>query len=101
MDKVRKLELIERSLGIRHKLKVHDSMKGPESHEELALMMMTKWDLEDELRAIEEILADARVKNVALKRKIVGDENENLPPEERKKATAARLQAKASKKKDR
>ena len=68
MDKVRKLELIQRSLGLRHKLKVHESMKSLESHEEIALMLITKWEFEDELRAIEELLADSRTKNTASKR---------------------------------
>ena len=64
MDRHRKLELIQRSLGIRHKLKVQDSMKAPDTHEDLALVMLSKWELEDELRAIEEILADTRLANV-------------------------------------
>jgi hypothetical protein len=68
MDRVEKLELIKRSLGLRHKLKVHESMKPPETHEELAVMLLAKWEFEDELRAIEEILAGERAKNVALKR---------------------------------
>lgn len=68
MDRVKKIELIQRSLGIRHKLKVHDSMKAPETHEDLAVMLLAKWELEDELRAIEEILAENRQKNVAAKR---------------------------------
>lgn len=69
MDKEKKLELIQRSLGLRHKLKVHDSMKMPETHEETSLMMMSRWEFEDELKAIEEILNDDRLKNVSLKRK--------------------------------
>lgn len=68
MDKVEKLELIKRSLGIRHKLKVHESMKAPETHDDLAISLIARWELEDELRAIEELLAEARTQNVALKR---------------------------------
>lgn len=68
MDKYRKLELIQRSLGIRHKLRVHESMKAPDTHEDLALMLLSKWELEDELRAIEELLADIRLMNVANKK---------------------------------
>lgn len=83
MDKVRKLELIQRSLGLRHKLKVHESMKPPETHEDLSIMMLAKWELEDELRAIEELLADSRLKNVASKRKVIAREDDTLPPEER------------------
>lgn len=77
MEKVRKLELIQRSLGIRHKLKVHDSMKLADSHEEVAIMMLAKWELEDELHAIERILAEIRHDNVDLKKNWI--EKENLP----------------------
>jgi hypothetical protein len=89
MDKIRKLELIQRSLGLRHKIKVHESMKAPDTHEDLAIMMLAKWELEDELRAIEELLAESRLKNVNLKRRVVGSEDDSLPPEERKAAAAA------------
>ena len=68
MDRNRKLELIQRSLGLKHKLKVHESMKAPDNHEDLALMLLGKWELEDELRAIEEVLADARTANVAVRK---------------------------------
>jgi len=68
MDRERKIELINRSLGLRHKLKVHESGKAPETHAELAVMMLAKWELEDELRAIEEILAELRTANVHAKR---------------------------------
>lgn len=68
MDRIRKLELIQRLLGIRHKLKVHESIKAPDTHEELSLMLLTKWELEDELRAIEEALAEVREANVASKK---------------------------------
>ena len=73
MEKDRKLELIQRSLGIRHKLKVHDSMKQPDTHEEIAVMMLAKWELEDELHAIEQLLAEERHGNVAAKRKLIND----------------------------
>ena len=75
MDRVIKLELIQRSLGIRHKLKVHESMKTPETHEELAFSLMTRWELEDELRAIEEILSEVRTRSVKAKRKIIEGED--------------------------
>ena len=68
MDKNRKLELIQRSLGLRHKLKVHDSSKSPDTHEELSLMLLSKWELEDELKAIEDLLAEARSMNVNKKK---------------------------------
>ncbi|MBI4925516.1 MAG: hypothetical protein HY843_06280 [Bdellovibrio sp.] len=68
MDKAQKFELLKRSFGIKHKLKVHDTMKQPETHEEAAVTLIAKWELEDELKAIEEILAETRRENVALKR---------------------------------
>ncbi|MCM2322698.1 MAG: hypothetical protein NDJ90_05515 [Oligoflexia bacterium] len=69
MDRLKKLELIQRSLGLRHKLKVHESMKTPDTHEDLAIMMLAKWELEDELRAIEEILTQDRAENTSRKRR--------------------------------
>ncbi len=68
MEKYRKIDLIQRSLGIRHKLRVFESTKAPDSHEDLARMMIGKWDLEDELRAIEEVLGEARAESVAQKK---------------------------------
>jgi hypothetical protein len=84
MERVRKLQLVERSLGIRHKLKVFESMKTPETHEDLAVTLLAKWELEDELRAIEELLAEGRLKNVAAKKKVVAGED-GVPPAEPKK----------------
>jgi hypothetical protein len=71
MDRAKKVELIQRSLGIRHKLKVHGSMEQPETHEELSVSLLAKWELEDELHAIEQILAQARQNNVADKIKLI------------------------------
>jgi hypothetical protein len=94
MTKERKAELVQRSLGIRHKLKVHESGKLPDSHEEIALMMLVKWELEDELHAIEQILAESRHDNVATKRNLIENENIQLvrkkvydtpPPSKKKK----------------
>ena len=68
MERLQKLALIQRSLGLRHKIKVHESIKAPDSHEELSIMLLSKWELEDELRAIESLLNDARDKNVGTKR---------------------------------
>ena len=99
IDKIRKLELIQRSLGLRHKLKVHESMKAPETHEDLSIMMHAKWELEDELAAIEQTLAELRARNVAVKRKALASEDDSLPPEERDAAASKRMQAKAKKKK--
>jgi hypothetical protein len=75
MEKERKLELIQRSLGIRHKLKVHESMKHPDTHEELAVMMLAKWELEDELHAIEQLLAELRHENVQDKKHRIDIDN--------------------------
>jgi HD-like signal output (HDOD) protein len=86
MDKLRKLELIQRSLGLRHKLKVHESMKPPDTHEDIALMLLTKWEYEDELRAIEELLAEARQKNTASKRSLITREDADEISEGKKKA---------------
>jgi hypothetical protein len=85
MEKERKIELIQRSLGIRHKLKVHDSMKLPDSHEELAVMMLAKWELEDELHAIEQILAGIRHDNVDLKRSLIEKNDAPLVKKNKKK----------------
>jgi len=74
MEKYRKIELLQRSLGIRHKLRVHESMKAPDNHEEIARMMMGKWELEDELRAIEELLAESRNSSVAIKKALLEKE---------------------------
>lgn len=74
MDKERKLTLLLRSLGLRHKLKVHESMSTPDSHEELALMMSAKWELEDELAAIEELLAGARRESIEEKKQLIVDD---------------------------
>lgn len=68
MERIEKLELLQRSLGIRHKLKVHESMKQAETHEDLAVSLLAKWELEDELRAIEELLTEERLRNVSKKR---------------------------------
>lgn len=87
MERTKKQELIQRSLGIRHKLKVHESMKSPETHDELSVSLLTKWELEDELRAIEEILAEARSENVGVKKAIIARDivGEGSKPKPKKK----------------
>ena len=80
LDRIRKLELLERSLGLRHKIKVHDSMKTPDTHEELALLTLSRWELEDELRAIEQILLTSRERNVLAKRTVIEGEPV-IPPD--------------------
>ncbi len=71
MDRIRKLELVQRSLGIKHKIKVHESMKAPETHEELSVMMLAKWELEDELAAIDQLVSESRHENVAEKKRVL------------------------------
>jgi len=68
MERERKLELLHRQLGLKHKLKVHESMRPPEIHEEVALHLLAKWEFEDEIQAIEEVLQKVREDNVASKR---------------------------------
>lgn len=89
MERNRKLELVQRSLGIRHKLKVHESMKAPDTHEELAMMLLARWELEDELHAIEEVMADVRQANVRARKALLTKEAQpGLVREPLKKATA-------------
>jgi hypothetical protein len=95
MERIKKLALIQRSLGIRHKIKVHESLKAPDSHEELAIMLLAKWELEDELHAIESAIGDARMKNVDAKKRTLLKEDP-LPPELR--AEEAALKGKRGKK---
>ncbi len=85
MEKLKRLELIQRSLGLRHKIKVHDSMKSPETHEDLALSMLTKWEFEDELAAIEEIVLEQRRANVQAKRALLLQGREDAPESPAKK----------------
>ena len=68
MERLQTRELLQRSLALRHKIKVHESAKAPETHEDLALNTLAKWELEDELKAIEELLAENRKENVVRKR---------------------------------
>lgn len=74
LDRARKAELIQRTLGIKHKLKVHESMKNPDNHEDLALNLLARWELEDELLAIEEVLSSLRRGNVDAKRHAIEKE---------------------------
>ncbi len=71
MTREEKIELIQRVLGLKHKLKVHDSMKSPETHEELSVSLHSRWELEDELKAIETILDEERQLCVQAKMKQV------------------------------
>lgn len=62
------LDLIQRSLALKHKLKVHDSLPRAETHEEIALNSIARFELEDELHAIEQLIEDMRTKSVAAKK---------------------------------
>ncbi len=68
MTREQKIELIQRFLGLKHKLKVLDSMKAPETHEEFSVSLLSRWELEDEIKAIEALLDEDRVENVKIKR---------------------------------
>jgi hypothetical protein len=74
MTRDEKMELIQRMLGLRHKIKVHDSMKSPETHDEQSVSLLSRWDLEDELKAIEMLLDMERQNGVKEKIKQVEEE---------------------------
>lgn len=71
MDREKKLELLQRSLALKHKLRVHDSMPQPDTHEDIAVNTIARWELEDELHAIEDILREARAENMSEKRDLI------------------------------
>lgn len=73
IDKARKLLLIERILGLKHKLKVNDSGHSPQNHKEMAALTVANWELEDEIRAIEAYLS--RCRDEAVKERIEQLEN--------------------------
>ena len=85
MTREEKMELIQRMLGIKHKLKVHDSMKAPETHEELSVSLLSRWELEDELKAIELLLETQRHENVIQKTKHIQVEYLSGKPIKKKK----------------
>jgi hypothetical protein len=74
MTREEKLELIERMLGLQHKLKVHDSVKNMNSHEEIAANNLARWEIEDEISAIEKLLEGVRQTNVQLKLKQIQED---------------------------
>jgi hypothetical protein len=74
MTREEKLELIKRMLGLQHKLKVHDSVKNMNSHEEIAANNLARWELEDEISAIEKLLAGERAENIQLKLKQIEEQ---------------------------
>ena len=85
MTRDEKMELVQRLLGLNHKLKVHDSMKSPETHEELSSSLMARWDLEDEIKAIGILLDTERALNVKEKQKQVEEQYLSGKPREKKK----------------
>jgi hypothetical protein len=85
MTREEKMELIQRMLGIKHKLKVHDSMKSPETHEELSVSLISRWELEDELAAIEVLLGNERSENVRAKTKQIEEDYLSGKPMKKKK----------------
>lgn len=52
-------------LALKHKLRVHESIKTSDSHDEIAAAMLAKWEFEDELQAIEEVLSKFRQDTVS------------------------------------
>ncbi len=87
MTREEKLELVQRMLGLRHKLKVIASMKEPETHDELSSSMLSRWELEDEIRAIEILLDQERTENVKIKLKVVTEQYLSGQPVPKKKKT--------------
>ncbi len=85
MNREEKLELIERMLGLQHKLKVHDSVKGSGNHEELAASHLARWELEDEISAIEKLLEGVRQENIQLKLKQIKEDYLSGAPMKKKK----------------
>lgn len=85
MTREEKMELIQRMLGIKHKLKVHDSMKSPETHEELSVSLLSRWELEDELKAIESLLEQERAQNMKAKIKQIEEAYLSGKPMKQKK----------------
>ena len=86
MSREEKMELIQRMLGLQHKLKVHDSVKSPSNHEEMAASQLSRWELEDEISAIERLLEEDRQDNIKVKLKQLEEKylSGTLPPKKEK-----------------
>ena len=84
MTREEKLELVERMLGLQHKLKVHDSVKNLNSHEELAANHLARWELEDEISAIQNLIDNARVENIQVKLKQIKEDYLSGTPKKKK-----------------
>lgn len=61
LDRSKKQLLIERILGLKHKLKVNESGPTPQNHKDMASITVANWELEDEVAAIEDYLNQVRV----------------------------------------
>ena len=85
MTREEKMLLIQRMLGLKHKIKVHDSMKAPESHDELSASLLARWELEDEMKAIEFLLEESRTQAVQAKMRAVEAEYLSGKPRPAKK----------------
>jgi hypothetical protein len=59
-DRGKKQQLIERQLGLRHKLKVNEAGPTPQNHKEMASLAVANAELDDEIAAIDEYLAMVR-----------------------------------------
>ncbi len=86
MTRDEKMELIQRMLALKHKIKVHDSMKSPETHEELSVSLLSRWELEDELKAIEQLIEIDRHENVEHKQKQLQEDYLSGKPMKKKKS---------------
>lgn len=99
LDREKRLELIQRTLGLKHKLKVHDSMKLSETHEDISEMTLARWDLEDELRAIERILEEDREAHIVAKRAHVNESYKLKGTTKEERTTALKHKPTSTKKK--
>ncbi len=67
LSRASKQQLLERVLGLRHKLRVNESGHVPQNHHEMAALMVANWELEDEIKAIEEMINASRQENSRIK----------------------------------
>lgn len=85
MTRDEKMELIQRMLGLQHKLKVHDSVGTASNHEDMAASQLARWELEDEIAAIEKLLAVDRAECVKIKLKQIEEDYLSGKPVKKKK----------------
>ncbi len=67
VDRTKKAQLMERILGLKHKLRVNESGPTPQNHKEMAALAVANWDLEDEITVIEDYLGRTRTQNRKIK----------------------------------